>query len=248
MSDEIMNTQPGQVGDLGGNAAQPSVNVTPQASGNGQSPDAEWWAQKEKEILAKAYQQSQSLVSKSENRQSTNMQSMIDKFKADFGVTLTPEQAQEMAANQAQRSVRNVPGQAQVQAQNANATVDPSFQGFKYYFGMNGSQNDALYRQCFEVQKTLGVELEKSDEEYQKLTHPETKYKPQEFVAAWKQACINKLVRLQSAQREGADNKGNTNLGQMPLVGGQGKKASTYDPKRTGKSYLSDYLKDKVVK
>ena len=247
MSDEIMNTQPGQVGDLGGNAVQPNVNVTPQASANGQSPDADWWAQKEKEILAKAYQQSQSLVSKSENRQSTNMQSMIDQFKRDYGVTLTPEQAQEMAQNQAAKSMQNASVQAQTPKQNANAT-DPSFQGFKYYFGMNGSQNDNLYRQCFEVQKALGVELEKGDAEYHKLTHPETKYKPQEFVAAWRQACIDKLVRLQSAQREGADNKGQTNLGQMPDVGGQGKKVTTYDPKRTGKSYLSDYLKDKIVK
>lgn len=245
MSDEIMNAQPGQVGDLGGNAVQQNVSGTQQASVNVQSPDN--WAEREKEILAKAYQQTQSLISKSENRQSNNFQSMIDQFKRDYGVTLTPEQAQEMAQNQAAKSGQNAPVTAQAQAQKANAT-DASYQGFKYYFGMTGSQNDSLYRQCFDVQRALGVELEKSDEEYQKLAHPETKYKPQEFVAAWRQACINKLVRLQSARQEGTDKaKPQTNLGQMPVVGAQGSKPTSYDPKRTGKSYLSAYLKDKIV-
>ena len=245
MSDENMNTQTGQSGDLGGNTGSTPVTGFSQAGVNAQSPDPSWWAEREKEILAKAYQQTQSQISKSENRQNTNFQGMIDKFKADFGVTLTPEQAQEMAQNQAARSMQNVQGQAQSPVQKAPAT-DPSYQGFLYYHGMK--QDSALFRQCFEVQKTLGVELDKTDEEYQKLTHPEDgkKYKPAEFVQAWKQACINKMIRLQSASQGNNGKKDEPNLGRMPILGSQGRKANNYDPNRRGKSYLSEYLKDKV--
>lgn len=244
MSDEIMNTQSGQVGDLAGNAVQQNVNGFQQAGVSGQSSDVSW-EEREKALLAKAYQQAQSLISKSENRQSSQFQGMIDQFRRDYGVTLTEQQAQEMARNQAAKSTQNVPAQAQAPAQTATAT-DPSYQGFMYYHGMK--QDSPLYRQCFEVQKTLGVELDKSDEEYQKLIHPEQKYKPAEFVNAWKQACINKMIRLQSAQQETAQNsKPETNLGQMPLIGSRGSKPKNYDSKRSGKSYIAQYMSEKKL-
>lgn len=242
MSDEIMNVQTGQSGDLGGAAVQPNANGFQQASGNNQSPDADIWAQREREFLAKAYQQSQSLVDKSADRQASKFQGMIDKFKADFGVTLTPEQAQEMAANQYARSAPNVPAVAQPPAQQASAP-DPSFQGFMYYHGMNAnSELTPLYEQMFQLQNTLGVQLEKSDEEYQKFIHPEKKYSQAEFINAWKQACIDKMVRLQAAQQQ--PEKGNTNLGQMPLVGSRGNKPKGYDPKRSTKSYVEEYMRN----
>lgn len=238
MSDENMSTPTGQTGDLGGNDVQQNMNVTNQAGANVQSSDP--WAERERQILAKAYQQAQSLVDKSASRQTNQFQGMIDQFRSEFGVTLTPEQAQQMAANQAQKSSANVPMQAQAPAQQANAT-DPQYQGFMYYHGVK--EDSPLFREVYQVQKTLGVELDKTDAEYQKLIHPEKKYKPKEFVNAWKQACIDKMVRLQNA------NQGNTNdanLGRMPIIGGQGRRASNYDPSRSGKSYLSAYLKDKV--
>ena len=95
MSDEIMNTQTGQSGDLGGAAVQPNVTVPLQASANDQSPEADQWAQRERDFLAKAYRQAQSLVDKSADRQSTNFQNVIDQFKRDYGVILTQEQAQQ---------------------------------------------------------------------------------------------------------------------------------------------------------
>ena len=238
MSDENMSTPTGQTGDLGGNDVQQNMNGTVQAGANVQSSDP--WAEREKAILAKAYQQAQSLVDKSATRQSNQFQGMIDQFRSEFGVTLTPEQAQQMAQNQAMKSSANVPMQAQAPAQQANA-ADPQYQGFMYYHGVK--EDSPLFREVYQVQKTLGVELDKTDAEYQKLIHPEKKYKPKEFVNAWKQACIDKMVRLQNA------NQGNTNdanLGRMPIIGGQGRRASNYDPSRSGKSYLSAYLKDKV--
>ena len=238
MSDENMSTPTGQTGDLGGNDVQQNMNGTVQAGANVQSSDP--WAEREKAILAKAYQQAQSLVDKSATRQSNQFQGVIDQFRSEFGVTLTPEQAQQMAQNQAMKSSANVPMQAQAPAQQANA-ADPQYQGFMYYHGVK--EDSPLFREVYQVQKTLGVELDKTYAEYQKLIHPEKKYKPKEFVNAWKQACIDKMVRLQNA------NQGNTNdanLGRMPIIGGQGRRASNYDPSRTGKSYLSAYLKDKV--
>ena len=238
MSDENMSTPTGQTGDLGGNDVQQNMNGTYQAGANVQSSDP--WAEREKAILAKAYQQAQSLVDKSATRQTNQFQGMIDQFKSEFGVTLTPEQAQQMAQNQAMKSSANVQPQAQQVPQQANAP-DPQYQGFMYYHGVK--EDSPLFREVFQVQKTLGVELDKTDAEYQKLIHPERKYKPQEFVQAWKQACIDKMVRLQNANQEST---GDANLGRMPIIGGQGRRASNYDPSRTGKSYLSAYLKDKV--
>ena len=238
MSDEIINTQSGQAGDLVGNAGQSTVNAFQQAGGNAQSPDVSW-DEREKAILAKAYQQAQSLVSKSENRQTSKYQGMIDQFKASYGVTLTEEQAQAMAQNQAAKSAQNAPAQAQAQAQQAPA-VDPQYQGFLYYHGI---KNDSkVFRQIYSIQNTLGVQLEKGDEEYQKFTHPEKKYEDANaFVNAWKQACVAKVMRLQSAQEE---KQPNTNLGQMPLVGSRGSKANNYDPKRTSKSYIEEYMRN----
>lgn len=245
MSDEIMNVQTGQSGDLGGNAVQQNVNGSYSAGVNNQSPDADTWAQREKDFLTKAYQQAQSLVDKSANRQVSQFQGMIDQFKAEYGVTLTPEQVQEMALNRAVKSMPNVQGAAQQPLQQAPAT-DPSFQGFMYYHGMNNnSEMTPLYKQMFDLQNTLGVQLEKTDAEYQKFIHPEKKYTKAEFVAAWKQACIDKIVRLQSAQgTEPADEKKSTNLGQMPLVGSRGKKSNDYDPKRSTKSYVEEYMRN----
>lgn len=242
MSDENMTTSSGQMSDLGSsNDVQQNTNGTFQASGNAQSSNDNW-ADRERAILAKAYQQAQSLVDKSANRQSNQFQGMIDQFRSEFGVTLTPEQAQQMAQNQMQRSQENAPAQAQAQEQDPYAT-DAQYNGFMYYHGV---RNDSpLFREVFEVQKTLGVELDKTDEEYQKLIHPEHKYKPREFVNAWKQACINKMVRLQNANQNG-NAQNDANLGRMPIIGGQGRRANNFDPNRSGKSYLSAYLKDKV--
>ena len=248
MSDEIVNAQPGQVGDLSGNAGQQPVTGFQQASGNDQSPDVSW-EEREKAFLAKAYQQAQSLVSKSENRQTSRYQQMIDQFKADYGVTLTEQQAQEMAQNQAARSLPNVPAQAQAPAQKA-PEADPAYQGFMYYHGMDPKSGNApLYRQMYAIQNSLGVQLEKSDEEYQKFIHPERQYKPQEFVAAWKQACIDKMLRLRSSQQNTEQNSAgqNTNLGQMPIVGSRGRKPNSYDPKRSSKSYISQYATEKKL-
>jgi len=248
MSDEIMNAQPGQTGDLTGNAVQPNATGFQQVSSalQNQSPDVSW-EEREKQLLAKAFQQAQSLVSKSENRQASNFQGMIDQFKAEYGVTLTPEQAQQMAQTQAAKSMQNVSVPAQTQRQTAPA-ADPAFQGFMYYHGMDAnSQLAPVYRQMYQYQNTLGVQLEKSDEEYQKFTHPEKKYANQtEFANAWKQACISKLMRLKSAEAEQqpAEKKGNTNLGQMPLVGSKGSKAKTYDPKRPAKDYVNEYMRN----
>jgi len=237
MSDEIMNTQSGQTGDLVENAVQQNVNGFAQASGNGQSPEIDW-AQREKDILAKAYQQAQSLVSKSENRQSNKYQSMIDEFKANYGVTLTEQQAQEMAQNQAAKSSQNAEVQAQAPKQNAQAT-DPAYQGFLYYHGV--TQDNPVFRQAYQMQNMLGVKLEESDEEYQKITHPEDgkKYKPDEFLAAWRQACIDKIVRLQSAKQT---DKAGTNMGQLPLVGSRGTKPKNFDPAKRAKQYLSEFV------
>ena len=240
MSDEIMNTQTGQSGDLGENAVQQNANAFPQASGIGQSPDdrAQW----EKEILAKAYQQAQSLVSKSENRQASKYQGMIDEFKANYGVTLTEQQAQEMARNQAAKSSQNAEVQAQAPKQNAQAT-DPAYQGFLYYHGV--TQDNPVYRQAYQIQNALGVKLEEADEEYQKLTHPENgkKYMPDEFLQAWRQACIDKIVRLRAAQSQ-ADKGSGTNMGQLPLVGSRGTKPKNFDPNKRAKAYLSEFVSE----
>lgn len=247
MSDEIMNTQSGQTGDLGGNAGSNPVTGYQQASANvpNQSPDVSW-EEREKDLLAKAFQQTQRLISQSENRQTSKYQGMIDQFKANYGVTLTEEQAQAMAQNQAAKSLPNAQGAAQRPAQKAPAS-DPAFQGFMYYHGMDANSKLApVYRQMYQLQSTLGVQLEKSDEEYQKFLHPEKKYANQaEFANAWKQACIDKMVRLKSANAEQqASGNGKTNLGQMPLVGSKGAKAKTYDPKRSSKSYISEYMEN----
>lgn len=245
MSDEIMNAQPGQVGDLSGNAGQQPVTGFQSASNNAfanQSPDVSW-EDREKDFLAKAFQQTQRMISQSENRQSSKYQGMIDQFKADYGVTLTEQQAQEMAQNQAAKSLPNVNMPAQAQAQQAPA-IDPMYQGFLYYHGIR--QDSPVFKQVFDIQNTLGVNLDKTDDEYYKLTHPAEKYKDTNaFVDAWKQACLDKMVRLKNAQQQNADSK--TNLGQMPLVGSKGQKANNYDPKRTAKSYFSEYLKDKKL-
>ena len=242
MSDENMTAPSGQMGDLGGNDVRQNTNGFSQASGTVQSSDTAW-AEREKALLAKAYQQAQSLVSKSENRQSSQFQGMIDQFKRDFGVTLSPEQAQEIALNQAMKSSPNVQSQAQGNVQPADAP-DPAYQGFMYYHGVK--EDSPLFREVYQVQRTLGIELDKTDEEYQKLIHPEKRYKPVELVNAWKQACINKMMRLQNASQNNMAEQNDVNLGRMPVIGGQGRKASQYDPSRTGKSYLSAYLKDKV--
>ena len=244
MSDEIMNTQAGQPGDLAETAVPQNVTGSMQAGGNVQSPDSEW-AQRERDFLAKAYQQAQSLVDKASNRTANQFQSVIDQFKRDFGVTLTQEQAQQMAQNQATKSMQNAPVQAQAPQQTAPA-ADPSFQGFLYYHGMSpNSEMTPLYRQMYQLQNTLGVQLEKSDEEYQKFIHPEKKYSQAEFIAAWKQACIDKMVRMQSAQGEPAERQNSTNLGQMPLVGSRGNKPKTYDPRRSTRSYVEEYMKER---
>ncbi len=246
--DDNINTQTGQSGDLGGNAGQQPVTGFQQAGGNVQSPEVSW-EDREKAFLAKAYQQAQSLVSKSENRQTSNVQGMIDQFKRDFGVTLTEQQAQEMAQNQAAKSLPNVQSVAQQTTQQVPAT-DPQYQGFMYYHGMTNDPNlTPLYRQMYDIQNTLGVQLEKGDPEYYKFTHPEQKYKKEEFVGAWRQACIEKMLRLQSTQPAQADgnNQQSTNLGQMPLVGSRGRKPNTYDDKRSAKSYFSQYIGEKKL-
>ena len=100
----------------------------------------------------------------------------------------------------------------------------------------------------YQLQNTLGVQLEKTDEEYQKFSHPEKKYANKaELVNAWKQACLDKMVRLKSEQAQPSENQKGTNLGQMPLVGSRGGKANNYDPKRSPKSYFSEYMKDKKL-
>ena len=244
MSDEIMNAQTGQSGDLGGNAVQPNVTGFQQASNNAfpnQSPDVSW-EDREKDFLAKAFQQTQRMISQSESRQTSKYQGMIDQFKADYGVTLTEEQAQAMAQNQAAKSLSNASQPAQAPVQQAPA-IDPMYQGFLYYHGI---RNDApVFKQVYNIQQTLGVTLDKTDDEYQKLTHPTEKYKDTNaFVDAWKQACLNKMIRLQAAQEQPDEKKGNTNLGQMPLVGSRGQKANAYDPKRTAKSYVDEYMRN----
>lgn len=243
MSDEIMNSQTGQSGDLGGNAGNP-VTVSQQASNNlfpNQSPEVSW-EDRERDFLAKAYRQTQSMISHSENRQSSKYQGMIDQFKADYGVTLTEQQAEAMAQNQAAKSLQNAQVPAQAPVQTAPA-VDPMYQGFLYYHGINS--DSPIFRQVFDIQNTLGVNLDKTDDEYVKLTHPTEKYKDANaFVNAWKQACLDKMVRLKNAEQN-TDSK--PNLGQMPLVGSKGQKANNYDPKRTAKSYFSEYLKDKKL-
>lgn len=232
MPEDTIITQTGQSENLGGNAVQPNVNGFQQDGGNGQSAD---WDEREKALLARAYQQAQSLVDKSASRQSTQFQSVIDQFKRDYGVTLTPEQAQEMSQNQQSKSMQNAQGPAQARTQQANA-ADPSYQGFLYY---HGAQDNPVFRQAYDIQNMLGVKLDQSDEEYQNLLKREQKYQPEEFIEAWKKACVAKMMRLQSTQQ----NPENTNLGQMPLVGSQGKKSNPYDPNRTAKSYFQEYLK-----
>ena len=246
MSDEIMNAQPGQVGDLDGNAGQQPVTGFQQASNNAfgnQSPDVSW-EDREKDFLAKAYQQTQRMISQSESRQTSKYQGLIDQFKADYGVTLTEQQAQAMAQNRAEKSLQNAPMPAQAPMQQAPA-IDPAYQGFLYYHGVR--RDSPIFRQVFDIQNTLGVTLDKTDEEYEKFTHPAEKYKDNAaFVNAWKKACLDKMIRLQTAQQEKQENN-NTNLGQMPLVGSRGSKANTYDPKRTAKSYIAEYMKDKKL-
>ena len=92
----------------------------------------------------------------------------------------------------------------------------------------------------------LGVKLEENDEELKSLLNREQKYKPDEFVQAWKQACISKMIRLQSAQQQQNNSQG-TNMGQMPLVGSRGEQSKPYDPKRSSKSYFSDYISEKKL-
>ena len=242
MSDEIMNTQAGQSGDLGGAAVQPNVTVQPQAGAIDQSPDADQWAQREKDFLAKAFRQAQSLVDKSADRQSASLQNVIDQFKRDYGVILTQEQAQAMAQNQAAKSMQNVPVQAQAPAQNAPVS-DPAYQGFLYYHGIN--KDSPVFRQAYQIQNMLGVKLEENDEELKNMLNREQKYKPDEFIQAWKQACISKMIRLQSAQQPAGNQQDGTNLGQMPLVGSQGNKANNYDPKRPAKSYFEEYMRNR---
>ena len=242
MSDEIMNTQTGQSGDLGGAAVQPNVTVPLQAGANDQSPDADQWAERERAILAKAYQQAQSLVDKSAFKQSANLQNVIDQFKRDYGVILTPEQAQAMAQNQAAKSMQNAPAQAQAPVQNAPVS-DPAYQGFLYYHGIQ--KDSPVFRQAYQIQNMLGVKLEENDEELKSMLNREQKYKPEEFIQAWKQACINKMIRLRSTQQPAANQQDGTNLGQMPLVGSQGNKATGYDPKRSAKSYIDEYMRNR---
>lgn len=241
MADEIINTPAAQPGDLGGNAGQQTVNGSQQASVAVQSSNADEFTDREKQILDQAFRNAQRLVSKSENRQSSQFQGMIDQFKAEYGVTLTPEQAQEMANNQAAKSMPNVQNAGQQSAQQATPQNDPSYQGFLYYHGIPDNQ---IFRQAYDIQNMLGVKLDQNDPEYQNLYNREQKYQPNEFIDAWKQACVNKMIRLQNAQQESGNQKQNTNLGQMPLVGSQGKKANTYDPNRTAKSYFHEYYED----
>lgn len=236
MPEDTIITQTGQSENLGGNAVQPNVNGFQQDGGNGQSAD---WDEREKALLARAYQQAQSLVDKSASRQSTQFQSVIDQFKRDYGVTLTPEQAQEMSQNQQSKSMQNAQGPAQARTQQANA-ADASYQGFLYYHGV---PDDPVFRAAFDIQNMLGVKLDQTDEEYRNLLNRDQKYQPREFVDAWKNACIQKVMRLQSAQQPNE----NTNLGQMPLVGSQGKKSNPYDPKRTAKSYFDEYMRNREV-
>lgn len=234
MEGEINNTQSAPTGDLVGGAVQQNVSTPPQASVAVQSPEE--LTDREKFLLDQAFRQSQRLVSKSENRQVSQFQGMIDQFKADYGVTLTPEQAQEMAANQYAKSMPNAQAAGQQPVQQAQTPEDQSYAGFRYYFGID--QDNPVYRRCFDMQKTLGVELEKNDPEFYVLTHPEQKYQPDQFVQAWKQACINKIVRLQSQQ-----NQSNTNMGQLPIIGSKGSKPDAYDPKKEADEYFTEYFK-----
>ena len=233
MEGEINNTQSAQTGDLVGNAVQQNAPTSQQASVAVQSPETNL-TDREKFLLDQAFRASQRLVSKSENRQVSQFQGMIDKFKADYGITLTPEQAQEMAANQYMKSMPNAEPAGQPAPQQAQTSEDQSYQGFRYYFGIN--EDNPIYRQCFDVQKTLGIELEKNDPEFYTLTHPEQKYQPDQFVQAWKQACINKMIRLQSQQQP------NTNMGQLPIVGSKGNRANQYDPFKEPDAYFDEYF------
>ena len=239
MESEINNAQSAQIGDLAGSAAQ-GVSTYQQASGAVQSQDSSL-TDREKFLLNEAFKQSQRLVSKSENRQTSQFQGIIDKFKSEFGVNLTEQQAQEMAANQYAKSMPNVQTAGQQSGQQANPQNDPSYQGFLYYHGI---KDNPVFREAYTIQNTLGVKLEQSDPEYQNLYNRENKYQPKEFVDAWKQACIAKIMRLQAAQNPGK-NQDKTNLGQMPLIGGKGKKANDYDPKRPAKSYFDEYMRNR---
>ena len=239
MEGEINNTQSAPTGDLAGSAVQQNVSTAPQASVAVQSPDGNL-TDREKFLLDQAFRQSQRLVSKSENRQVSQFQGMIDKFKAEYGVTLTPEQAQEMAANQYAKSMPNAQPAGQQPVQQAQTPEDQSYAGFRYYFGIE--EDSPVYRQCFNLQKTLGIELEKNDPEFYILTHPQQKYQPGQFVDAWKQACLRKRIRLQSEQQP------NTNMGQMPLVGSKGSKPNQYDPKKEADAYFDEYFKNLKIK
>ena len=235
MADEINNAQPAQIGDLAGNAVH-NATGSQQARAVVQS-SGEEYTDREKQLLQRAFRDAQSLVSKSENRQVSQFQGMIDKFKNEYGVTLTEQQAQEMAANQFAKSMPNAQATGQQPVQQAASQNDPSYQGFLYYHGV---QDNPIFKQAFDIQNMLGVKLDQNDEEYKNLYNRDTKYQPEEFVEAWKQACINKMMRLQSAQQEP-----NTKLGQMPLVGARGGKSKNYDPKRSSKSYFEEYMRNR---
>ena len=241
MEGEINSTQSAPTGDLVGNAVQQNASVNQQASAAVQSPDGNL-TDREKYLLDQAFRASQRLVSKSENRQVSQFQGMIDKFKSDYGVTLTPEQAQEMAAAQYMKSMPNAAAEGQQTPQQAQTPEDQSYAGFRYYFGI---QNDnEVYHKVFNVQRMLGVELEKSDPEFYVLTHPTEQYEPEQFVAAWKQACINKMIRLQ----QGQENQPKTNMGQLPLVGSKGNRVDTFDPAKEADEYFDDYFKQIGIK
>ena len=242
MAEDLINAQTAQSGDLAENAVS-NANVSQQARVAVQS-SGEEYTEREKQLLQRAFRDAQSLVSKSENRQQSQFQGMIDKFKAETGVTLTEEQAREMAANQFAKSMPNASAQGQGQAQQATQQNDPSYQGFLYYHGI---QDAPVFREAFNIQQMLGVKLDESDEEYkQYFVGREEKYQPADFLEAWKQACVGKMMRLKAMQ-EGNQGKANTNLGQMPLVGSKGNTSEAYDPARTAKSYISEYLKDLKV-
>lgn len=226
------------------------ANADVQNSGQNQYITREMLDQSMKEILAKAYQQSQSLSDKASNRTASRVQAIIDDFRSKTGVTLTSEQAEQMAQSQAGgQSVGNNAG-AMPMANAGAERVDPTYQQFLYYHGFNQPNN--LTKKMFDVQTSFGVRLMADDPEYREYFGPDKKgaYKRDtDFLGAWRNALMDKAVRVRnsnSPKQAEPEKEKPANMGNLPLVGSQGKQAKRgYDPRRSGKSYINEYMKNK---
>lgn len=208
----------------------------PNQNVNNQAITKDDWNNFAKELKSAVYQQIQSTFDKNSAKSKSEAQTFIDQFKQQYGVTLTADQAKQMAQN------KQNPG-ADVRQSDTQTNVDDTDKDYERFVYYHGIEKDApAFHECYKAEQAFGIRLFENDPEYQELVNPTEKYQNQEsFVKAWRSALKKKLLRTDN-EPSNNKNDNSANPGAMTAIGNRGNKSTTFDPNKKSSEYLATAL------